>query len=287
VLNFTREITKEVIKDKKKGKEGSIELKFLVAKITGKLSTEDTTRMIVRETVKTRITDLLESIRLLATEIWHRTGKRVLVIVEDLDKADLKTAKELFYEHARPLLEPAVSVIYTFPVALRHDNTFMQVQMNFPEVEVLPNIKTEQKDETPYPPGVEMMQEIVRRRVEEDLFAPDALEKLAMLSGGVPRELIALARQAVLEALLKQQAQVDLEAVERAAQRKRRDYDVLLSQKQRQLLGKVHRQKTIDNEEIYRELLHNLSVLEYRNAQVWHDVHPLARHLIEEGSGDE
>ena len=69
--------------------------------------------------------------------------------------------------------------------------------------------------------------------------------------------------------------------MERAAQRKRRDYDILLSQEQRRLLAEIHREKTIDNKDEYRQLLHNLSVLEYRNGDLpWYDVHPLARHLI-------
>jgi len=85
--------------------------------LSGKLGVEDATREIVREKVSHRIGDLLENIDILSREVERHSGRRVLIIVEDLDKADLGTAKRLFYEHARSLAAPEVTVIYTFPTA--------------------------------------------------------------------------------------------------------------------------------------------------------------------------
>jgi hypothetical protein len=61
----------------------------------------------------------------------------------------------------------------------------------------------------------------------------------------------------------------------------RRDYQVLLSRHQIATLKKVHRTKQVDNDEVHRELLHNLSCLEYWNNDVWYDVHPIVQSLIE------
>jgi hypothetical protein len=210
------------------------------------------------------------------------TGLRVLVMVEDLDKTDLGTAKQLFYEHAASLSAPPVSVIYTFPTALRHHDDFMQVKANFPTLCVLPNLKTRMRDGSPDEEGSRGLTSILTKRVEEDLFAPGVLRTLTELSSGVPRELIALARRACLEARKADRPQIEPPAVEAAARSKRRDYQVLLTTKQIALLKRIRQSKAVENDEACRTLLHNLSVLEYRNWDVWYDVDPVIEPLLEE-----
>ena len=284
ILAFGKDITEEVEIGVTEGAEIGAELNLLVAKLSSKLGTEDTTRDIVREKVSHRISDLLESVDILSREVEKSTGRRVLMIVEDLDKTDLQTAKELFYQHARSLLAPPVCIIYTFPTALRHDNDFMQIQMNFPNTQVLPNLKVESRDGAPDPEGMACVREILTRRVEDDLFSEEGLTDLIGLSSGIPRELVALARQACLEARIKQKPRVEPDDVARAARRKRMDYQVLLTERQLGLLRKVHDDKRVENDEEHGALLHNLSALEYRNHEVWHDVHPLVVPLLTQGT---
>ena len=238
----------------------------------------------MREKVSHRIGDLLENIDILSREVEKNTGQRVLVIVEDLDKADLKTAKELFYEHARSLSAPEVSIIYTFPTALRHDNDFMQIEMNFPNPSILPNLKVRSRNGEPDKSGLQCLREVFTRRVADTLITPDSLDRLAKLSSGIPRELVALARQACLEALKAEKGCIELGDVDRAARRKRMDYQVLLTTSQLELLKRVRLQKRVENDDDHRALLHNLSVLEYRNEEVWHDVHPLVEPLLDKGA---
>ena len=122
---------------------------------------------------------------------------------------------------------------------------------------------------------------MVVRQNDRCTVLKDALtEYLARLSGGIPRELIGLARYACLDARLKERHVIDEEAVECAAQRKRRDYQVLLDSAQLGRLAEIHVNQRVENDEQDRALLHNLSVLEYRNRDVWHDVHPLIEPLL-------
>ena len=284
ILEFGRDISEETeIGESKQGEVGA-ELGALALKLSGKLGVEDATREVVREKVSHRIGDLLENIDILSREVEKNTGQRVLVIVEDLDKADLKTAKELFYEHARSLSAPEVSIIYTFPTALRHDNDFMQIEMNFPNPSILPNLKVRSRNGEPDKSGLQCLREVFTRRVADTLITPDSLDRLAKLSSGIPRELVALARQACLEALKAEKGCIELGDVDRAARRKRMDYQVLLTTSQLELLKRVRLQKRVENDDDHRALLHNLSVLEYRNEEVWHDVHPLVEPLLDKGA---
>jgi hypothetical protein len=285
VLNFTKEITKETETGIEGQAEIGAELNLYVVKLSSKLGTEDATRTTVRETVSHRLSDLLESIDLLAREVEKNTKQRILVIIEDLDKTDLNTAKELFYEHATSLLAPPVSIIYTFPTALRHDNDFMQVEMSFPNVYILPNLKTRSRNGEKDEAGLARLREILTKRVEVSLFMPEVLTTLAELSSGIPRELIALGRRACLEAMKSNQPRIDANHVEKAARSKRMDYQVLLTTEQLVLLKQVEQTKRVENNEAHRALLHNLSALEYRNdVGIWHDVHPLIKPLLNEGN---
>lgn len=238
-------------------------------------------RTTVREKTQSRLSDLFENIEHLAKSLERASGKRLLVIVEDLDKTDLDVAKQLFYGHATSLLAPPVSIIYTFPTPLRHDNDFIQIRTSFPNLCVLPNMKTRHRDGSVDDDGLSGVRDVVGRRIEPELIEDDALTLLAELSGGIPRELVALVRQACLEARKAGGERIDVEHVKRAGQRRRTDSEVLLSDDQRKRLRVVAERKTVNNDAAHRDLLHNLSVLEYQNSHVWYDVHPLVRSLIE------
>lgn len=283
ILDFTKEISKETEIAAKAQAGVGAELNFLAGKLSAKLGTEDATRETVRETVQHRLSDLLEAVDMLSREVEKKKRRRMLFIVEDLDKADLATAKHLFYGHATSLLAPLVCVIYTFPTALRHDNDYMQIQSNFPNPYPLPNLRTCLRDGTPDQEGLVQVREILTKRVEEALFTSEALNTLVELSGGIPRELIALGRQACLEAMKSDKSVINEEAAGKAALRRRIDYQVLLSKAQINLLEEVNETKKVDNDEAHRSLLHNLSVLEYRNdIGAWYDVHPIVKPLLAE-----
>jgi GTPase SAR1 family protein len=280
VLHFAEDITKEVFEQDTSGKTAVASLQYLLGKVTGKISTEDTTRKTIRIKIQPRLSELIQTIEDVVVAIEQATGKRILVVVEDLDKADLATVKEMFFEHSASLIRPRVTIIYTFPIALRFDNAFMQIKNNFSEDYPLSNIKTETRDGEDFPAGIDTMVEIIRRRMDADLLTDKAAVKMAKLSSGVPREFIRIARQATLSAVLAKKDTVDVASVDEAITDQRKDFDRLLSQAQRDHLRKIQKTKDVDNTEESRVLLHNLSVLEYSNDDIWYDVHPVVRQLL-------
>jgi len=283
ILDFAKEVSKELVIEDRAEAEVGAALNFYVVKLQGKVGKEATTRTLVREKVEPRLSDLLENVDLLSREIERATGQRVLVIVEDLDKADLIRARELFYGHALSLTSPACCAIYTFPTALRHDNDFIQIRQSFSELVVLPNFPVDHRDGSPDEAGLARLQQILTLRAEERLFTPGASAELVKWSGGLARELIILARQACLLAMEAEKRTIDEGVVAQAATRMRIDYEVLLTSQQLDLLRGVQDGKRVENDEHHRALLHNLSALEYRNDEgVWYDVHPIVRALLQE-----
>ncbi|HMV99719.1 MAG TPA: hypothetical protein PLB18_08370 [Acidobacteriota bacterium] len=280
ILNFTKTLSTEVQMGIAAQAETGLEIGLYATKLSTKLRVEDSTRLTVRETLSHRISDLLENIDLLVREIERTTHRRTVIIVEDLDKTDLGVAKKLFYEYASSLLSPQVRIIYTFPTALRHDNDFMQVGSNFSNTFIFPNLKLDQFDGTPDTTGRAQLREMITRRVEAQLFDNEALDELVQSSSGLPRELLALGRRACLDALVQGKTRIQIDQVKLAVGAKRRDYQTLLTTEQLDLLSEIKTTRRIKNDGAHQALLHNLSVLEYRNETVWYDVNAIVKALL-------
>ncbi len=242
-----------------------------------RVGTERSSRKVVRDQISGSLRKLIEAIDDLARHIERATGKKILVMVEDLDKADLKKARELFHGHGKSLSDIPVHLIYTFPIALRHSQDFKQVLGVYFESFDLPNIKTHMRDDQPVPEGLACLRKIVTTRVAEELFEAGSLELLAEKSGGLVRSLISLANEACLQALLQNRAKVKPEDVQIAIKNDLADSLRILTQEQLGLLRQIRTDKKIDNTAPFQALLYNLSVLEYRNDDPipWYDVHPV------------
>lgn len=281
VWAFTREITRETELRSTDASDVGAKLNMQILQLSAKYRTEEATRSVVREQIDRRISDLLENIEVLGMEIETQVGVPPIIIVEDLDKTDLETARNLFYDYGGMLSDPPLYLIYTFPMPLRHTNEYPQVRQTFTNAVVFPNIKTRYRDGTPYEAGLRATKKIITNRLDESLITDNALDRLAELSSGIPRELLILARRSCLTARVNKDERITEEAVEKAATEQRKEYQVILSREQKKLLSAVHASNQINNDEAHRALLHNLSVLEYQNGEVWYDVHPLAQHLID------
>jgi len=92
-------------------------------------------------------------------------------------------------------------------------------------------------------------------------------------------ELITIIRDA---SLFTQASIIDAASVHMAANEIRNDYRVMLREDQYQMLAKINvdKDKKVINHEIVQQLLHNLSLLEYRNDDSWADVHPIVKPLL-------
>ncbi|MDZ7346941.1 MAG: hypothetical protein ONA69_09140, partial [candidate division KSB1 bacterium] len=189
----------------------SASLNMLVVKLQTKFGTEASTRTTIRTRIEPRLSELIERINLIIAALETELKKRVLIIVEDLDKTDLAKAAELFVGHAMTLTSPNCMVIYTYPIALRHDTNFRNMCQNFDEHFVLPNFKIFHKDGRDNLDGIGHLKKLVYNRLEEKLIAPDALDSVIRLCGGLPRELIRLCRRAALLAIGKKKSVIDKE----------------------------------------------------------------------------
>jgi len=255
---------------------------FLVLQLEAKIAAEASTREQVRERVEMRLSELIERINYMLDAIRRRVQENVLIVVEDIDKLDLKAARNLYLEHASSLVAPKANIIYTFPASLRYSNDFIQIRRNFDEAFVLPNAHVFHRDETPHEQGQAMLRDVIGRRMVPDLIDGAALDKLVENSGGLLVTLIDLTQRAIVSAIGQSREQVTEADVDKAIVRERADYQALLRPGHYEALRERRRDKTLVNDETVRDLLYNQSLLEYANGDAWCDVHPVVWPLLEE-----
>jgi hypothetical protein len=145
---------------------------------------EQTTTAFLRK----RPSDLLVQANILIEAVKDALpeNKELLVIVEGLDKIDLKQAREIYVRNARLLTGIKVSIIYTIPIFLFHSPDVGAFKPSFNTTLSLPMIKVYE------PPnkrasGFEVVKSIILKRMEENLIEPDALDLLIEKTGGVLR----------------------------------------------------------------------------------------------------
>ncbi|GIK56168.1 MAG: hypothetical protein HND44_02060 [Chloroflexi bacterium] len=264
----------------------TIKLSLLVAELETKIGTESFTRNQVKEKFEGRIVDILDNIKQLTHLLEQRSGKRLLFIVEDLDKFDLESTRRLFQEHARTLTDPYPSIIYTFPVAMRYHNGYMSIRHSFNNAYLLPNISLVHRNGETDRQGYETMAAILDRRMSPDLWAEGVKEQLIGWSGGHARTAVQLSQQAILNAVVDKAGQVERPHLEEACKALRADYMSLLKREQITLLRALHQDPNKDLDDTTPEkqaLLENGSLLEYANTRgYWADVNPLVRELLVE-----
>lgn len=276
------EITEEIITIPSEEISLSGKIDFFVVKMEGKLKQESFTREILRKKITPKLSELIDKINLTIPEIEEKTKKPVLIIVEDIDKVDLEKAQHLFFQHGESLLSINSMMIYTFPVALRHSDDFAQVAKTFHSFFVLPNVTILDKQDRKVPQAYTALTDVILKRAEERLFTKDAIERAIQLSGGLMIDLIHLIKDAASNALLDKKEIIDAIHITKSANEMRNDYRVMLRPEQYDLLNRINEdtEKKPANDEVVRSCLHNLSLLEYRNDEVWVAVHPIVKSLL-------
>ncbi len=283
VNNWGSSIIESITQEKGVGGGIGLKIPFNLLEIMGRMKSETTTRVETRKKIEPRVSELVSIINDTISEI-EKTGEQVLIIIDNLEKIDPTNARHLFYDHATQLTQPLCKIIYTFPISLKSSNDFNQIRINFSDVLIHPNIKINEREgvDHPYPKGRKFMKEIVSKRVSLELFEPDALEYIIDMSGGVVREFIRIIRDSAVRAITKNRDIIDKDIAVEVVNGLKNIYQAQLSDEDYQLLQEVHQTKDIKKDEQLVGLLHNLSVLEYRNDRSWCDLNPIVRAILDE-----
>jgi hypothetical protein len=111
----------------------------------------------------------------------------------------------------------------------------------------------------------------------------EALENLCLMSGGHVRNLL-LMKEAIKNT---NRLPIPTRALQRSISELRNTYRNTVFANEWEALANVYHSKEVENDALYRGLLFNRCILEYRylnaegESQVWYDIHPLIKGIKE------
>ena len=264
--DFAKTITRITEEEVARGKEA----KFSLGKIIGlKLSREATTRQILRAELDQKISDLIQRLNWMILDIEDKSGKNLVIIVDDLDKlARGQQSEDFFYKNYPLLIEPSCFVVYTFPIPLAFNPQYETVRTYFSSDVTLLQMPIWRRNGGEHGDGRRFYSDVILKRIDQDLLA-DGVLKYAIESTGKLTELIEVMREASLNAHRSGQEQITKKDVTAALDKLRMTFDRTLTEAHKKKLLEINSCKEAREEGpdsvLVRELLFSLNAVEYED----------------------
>jgi len=238
-----------------------------------KLAARDSKSM--KETIKKKIEPKVSELIELCNDFFQELRlkkKKILFIIEDVDKIPLSQAEHLFIDYVSQLQRLKVASIYTLPISLVYHSKFNLVRGAFDIHEELPMIEVRKKNGARNLEGIDLMKAILEKRMDLALFdSRELLEKFIFCSGGCLRDLFVMVNGAAVLAVIRKSDKIQQDHFDRAYYSLKR---ILVA------LAKSETKK-VDNTDEVLVLRTNRCILGY-NSEGWEDVHPIVKEILKE-----
>ena len=273
------------------------------AKITANLRAEPSQRQKIRERVNPYTITLIEALNDFIKDAKNNlpSGYSQLVLIADnLDRIvpiaqedGRSNHEQIFLDRSELLQALDCHLVYTVPISLLYSNRAVDIANIYGNAPVLPMIMVQTPENESSQKGINKVMEVLQKRLSSidaslsivDMFEQrEALEQLYLMSGGHVRNLLLLMKEAIKYTNAKT---ISNRALQRSISELRNTYRNTVFANEWEALAKVYHSKQIENEPLYRGLLFNRCILEYRyldehgNSKVWYDIHPLIKGIKE------
>jgi energy-coupling factor transporter ATP-binding protein EcfA2 len=264
---------------------------------SAKLKTESTFRDEIKRTYQKQISVLTKHIEVIAQCIATTTRKQVLVIIDDLDKLDWRLVEEIYKHNINALFQPEVKMVFTIPIAVIRDLEFRtnlrtasgQPIQQMEVAQLFGQAERHTPNAAPNADKLSTLVDVLKKRIPADYIEPHIFEQIALKSGGVIRELVRIAQACCTECSVlvrKQPDRTDIkindQILELALINLRNEFEVSLGTGRKDILLHTYEQAQPPdvNDPEFLTLLHGVCLVEYRNGNVWYDVHPIVVDIL-------
>jgi hypothetical protein len=254
-----------------------------------KLSREAKTRQCLRTELDQKISDLIQKLNWMIVDIEEKSGKELVIIVDDLDKlARGQQSEDFFYKNYQLLIEPSCFVVYTFPIPLAFHPQYENVRHAFTSDVILLQMPVFKKNGEPHLEGRKFYSDVISRRIEPDLLNQEVL-LYAIESTGKLSELVEVMKEASLNAFRMGQKSISKNDVATGLEKLRMTFDRTLTEAHKKKLLEINKCKEAREEGpdsvLTRELLFSLTAVEYEDEEGrWCEINPMLRPLVEKWS---
>ncbi|NER22475.1 MAG: ATP-binding protein [Symploca sp. SIO1B1] len=264
-----------------------------------KLQAEAKVREELKQQFQRRVSDLIARINEIAAIIYRATSQDVLVIIDDLDKLDLAVAREIYQDNIKALLKPNFRIILTIPISALRETKMVAVMNTETNNQIVPmpvsklfgKGKRCLPDAVPQQEAKDTLCQILTKRIPQELLEPQVAEQIVVKSGGVLRELVRITNECCRICLRlvrkypeRENIKIDQAVLQEAVNKLRLDFATPIGTADYQILKNTYQNCTPDDPtaQKFLDLLHGLYVLEYRNSEIWYDIHPIVTDILKE-----
>jgi hypothetical protein len=253
-------------------------------------SREKTTRETIRVKADSLVNELLKTFNLYVTSFEEILGKRVVIIVDDLEKVtDLNRIFDILITHANVIGGLNCHMVLTVPPSLMYSPEAIPIMHSYSELYFLPPFQVRNKDGSERQDQIDCMKNIIAKRISEKLISSEALQFAAIQSGGLVTDFIRMLIISVNNASRSRSPSVNISFLKESFMSLANQYGLVINALiaghepiYYQILKDIHRDKDVsEKDEKFIKLLFYLFILEYRDSGLsWYDLHPAVKEVI-------
>ncbi|MCP4115531.1 MAG: AAA family ATPase [Desulfobacteraceae bacterium] len=290
--DWGKTIVKTFLKDEKAQANAGAKANAWIAFFKAQLSTRKEWKYEQKQILEPKVQDLIGILNRMAQDLKNKTGKKLLIVVDDLEKGESEAHKEmhkrLFKEHYDTLVQPAFSIVYTLPIYFRamqgsripNDQlyTFSAIRLYDHEhrKEETPELQTEDD-------GYKLIRNFVEKRMAnlENIFADDdVLNEILLIGGGLFRETARVIKDAAYFAISRDADKIELEDAKKVFSQVKKEYQPMVRGEAIPILKEVAETGMwVDGVEPF---LQSRAVVEYENGDLWIDIRYVLKKFIGE-----
>lgn len=260
------------------------------AHLRAKASFETETKNKVTKEIKNTLSnfvELLGDLILSVQEYERQKGKHFLLIIDGLDKVDKNVAESIFLSPDSPIKNMRCHMLLTFPLYLCYSCKCNQATENFSNISYLSMIKVHNRDESDYQKGIDILKEVLEKRMDLRLFETDDVYLFAIRKcGGILRDLFKMIADASLQARLEGNNKISMENMKTAYNELKNAYERSCVASDFPIFKKINddpKKQLIlpenENDSRLMDLFQRGLLIEY-NGERWCDVHPAVKDIL-------
>jgi len=273
------------------GASVSVTLPFFlqfISKISASLKMGSGIKEELRQEIKPKMADIteavnafLDNINSLITE--KKGGRKTVIIIDGLEKCRQECVRKLFTDDISSLRALKTHMTIACPISLYRSPDAAILMNNFDKVNLMPMIKTHNPDSdySPYEKGVNVIRELILKRVDNSLFEEGTLEEIILMGGGNLRDTCRILVNCAHLAHMRKRNTIDKPSVDSTLTKDAADIFLRVENKLFPIIERIYKgDNRLINDGNLGELLYAGAVFEY-NGERWIDLHPLIRYHID------
>ena len=233
--------------------------------------------------------ELMNSFNNLIQRARKNSGKRVVFVVDDIDKIqDASSIENTFIHSAHFIGQIDCPCIFTVPITYATSSYLRIATLPYTGIYRVPAVELLDSKGNKNEAAFEFMRQVFRLRMPFNPIPPVLLDKVLENSGGALIDAMRMLRGLCKRAILEQVTVIDEVAVEEEFQRLVDDYKFVFDKpvlwQKLSKMCKASDKQSIMTDDILTEMLYKMIVIEYWEKKLWFDLHPAARKLYEQNA---